>query len=60
MQVVIANLLESRRTKLEVITAEDHCTIEVSEEELTQGGEVEEKLISDLIQRHGVFSANSQ
>ncbi|PIK54374.1 putative phosphopantothenate--cysteine ligase [Apostichopus japonicus] len=51
-QVVIANLLESRRTKLEVITVEDHCTLILSEEELNKGGEVEEKLVADLIQRH--------
>lgn len=53
---MIANLLESRRTKLEVITVEDHCTLILSEKELNQGGEVEEKLVADLIQRHNNFS----
>ncbi|KAJ8036547.1 Phosphopantothenate--cysteine ligase [Holothuria leucospilota] len=57
-QVVIANLLENRRTKLEVITSQDHCTLTLMKEELEGGKELEEKLIADLVVRHNQF-ANS-
>uniref|UniRef100_A0A6J0SSV6 Phosphopantothenate--cysteine ligase isoform X1 n=2 Tax=Pogona vitticeps TaxID=103695 RepID=A0A6J0SSV6_9SAUR len=54
-QVVIANLLESRRTSVIVVTRDLETRLSLSEDEIAQGLEIEEKIVSHLESRHRDF-----
>ncbi|KAJ7306565.1 hypothetical protein JRQ81_009929 [Phrynocephalus forsythii] len=64
-QVVIANLLETRRTSVIVVTRDSETQLSLSEDEIARGLEIEEKIVSYLESQHGDFmqqgsSANKQ
>ncbi|XP_060614674.1 phosphopantothenate--cysteine ligase isoform X2 [Anolis sagrei] len=56
-QAVVANLLDSRRTVVTVVTRESEARLVLSEEESAQGLEIEDKIVGHLEARHRAFMA---
>ncbi|NXM27225.1 PPCS ligase, partial [Oxyruncus cristatus] len=54
-QVVVANVLESRRTSVIIVTRDSQTPLSLSEEEVAQGMEIEEKIVSYLQGQHTAF-----
>ncbi|NXI35068.1 PPCS ligase, partial [Galbula dea] len=54
-QVVVANVLESRRTAVIIVTRDSQTPLSLSDEEIAQGVEIEEKLVSYLQGQHTAF-----
>ncbi|XP_025909451.1 phosphopantothenate--cysteine ligase, partial [Nothoprocta perdicaria] len=54
-QVVVANILESRRTSVIIVTKDTETPLSLSEEEIAQGMEIEEKIVNHLQERHTAF-----
>nr|XP_008527967.1 PREDICTED: phosphopantothenate--cysteine ligase [Equus przewalskii] len=54
-QVVVANILESLRSLVVIITKDSETKLLLSEEELEKGIEIEEKIVDDLQSRHTAF-----
>lgn len=54
-QVVVANILESRRTSVIIVTKDSQTPLTLSEEEIAQGMEIEEKIVSYLQGQHTLF-----
>ncbi|XP_056400651.1 phosphopantothenate--cysteine ligase isoform X2 [Hyla sarda] len=53
--VVVANILDTLRTLVVIVTATEETKLSVSEEEERAGVEIEEKIIKDLTLRHTHF-----
>eukprot|EP00111_Clytia_hemisphaerica_P021061 TCONS_00062081-protein len=51
-QVVIANILQTRKKTVILITPEDEIPIWMSDQELDYGKEIEEKIVGELFRRH--------
>lgn len=51
-QIVIGNMLLTRKKVVHFITNDEERKIEMSDEELSQGLEIETKIISELIKKH--------
>ncbi|XP_054995158.1 phosphopantothenate--cysteine ligase isoform X2 [Sorex araneus] len=54
-QVVVANILESRRSFVVIVTKDSETKLILSEEEEEKGVEIEEKIVNDLKSRHTAF-----
>lgn len=54
-QVVVANILESRRTSVIIVTKDSQTPLSLSDEEIAQGMEIEEKIVSYLQSQHTAF-----
>ncbi|NXO01529.1 PPCS ligase, partial [Rhinopomastus cyanomelas] len=54
-QVVVANVLESRRTSVVIVTRDSETTLSLSDEEIAQGMEIEEKIVHFLQDQHSAF-----
>ncbi|XP_010154623.1 PREDICTED: phosphopantothenate--cysteine ligase [Eurypyga helias] len=54
-QVVVANVLESRRTSVIIVTKDSQTPLSLSDEEIAQGMEIEEKIVSYLQDQHTAF-----
>ncbi|NWS49391.1 PPCS ligase, partial [Probosciger aterrimus] len=54
-QVVVANILESRRTSVIIVTKDSQTPLSLSEEEIAQGMEIEEKIVNYLQGQHTLF-----
>ncbi|XP_069096876.1 phosphopantothenate--cysteine ligase isoform X2 [Pleurodeles waltl] len=54
-QVVVANLLDTRRSSVVVVTSNSESSISISESEAEGGVEIEEKIVGDLKTRHTCF-----
>ncbi|XP_072283290.1 phosphopantothenate--cysteine ligase [Pyxicephalus adspersus] len=54
-QVVVANVLDTRRSYVMVVTNTEEAKLSVSDEEESLGVEIEDKIISDLTSRHTHF-----
>ncbi|NXQ31716.1 PPCS ligase, partial [Alaudala cheleensis] len=54
-QVVVANVLESRRTSVIIVTRDSQTPLSLSNEEIAQGMEIEEKIVSYLQGQHTAF-----
>ncbi|XP_075762844.1 phosphopantothenate--cysteine ligase isoform X1 [Pelodiscus sinensis] len=54
-QVVIANVLDSRRTSVLLVTKDSEMKLSLSAEEIAQGMEIEEKIVSHLQSQHTAF-----
>ncbi|XP_012577563.1 PREDICTED: coiled-coil domain-containing protein 30-like [Condylura cristata] len=54
-QVVVANILESRRSFVVIVTKDSETKLLLSEEEVEKGIEIEEKIVNDLKSRHTAF-----
>ncbi|KAM9299038.1 phosphopantothenate--cysteine ligase [Gastrophryne carolinensis] len=53
--VVVANILDSRRSYVVVVTNSDEAKLQISDEEEKSGIEIEDKIINDLTARHTRF-----
>lgn len=54
-KVVIGNLLQSRKTKVVMVTANNSYDISLTEDEIKEGVEIEKKIINDLMKKHDDF-----
>uniref|UniRef100_A0A670K7X8 Phosphopantothenoylcysteine synthetase n=3 Tax=Podarcis muralis TaxID=64176 RepID=A0A670K7X8_PODMU len=54
-QVVVANVLDSRRTSVIVVTKDLETQLLLSDDEVAQGMEIEEKIVSYLESQHRAF-----
>ncbi|CAI5782629.1 Hypothetical predicted protein [Podarcis lilfordi] len=54
-QVVVANVLDSRRTSVIVVTKDLETQLSLSDDEVAQGMEIEEKIVSYLESQHRAF-----
>lgn len=54
-QVVVANLLETRKKEVIVVTKDLHKVIKLSDSQLESGVEIEEHIITELIAAHSNF-----
>ncbi|XP_032971350.1 phosphopantothenate--cysteine ligase [Rhinolophus ferrumequinum] len=54
-QVVVANILESRRSFVVIVTKDSETKLLLSEEEVEKGIEIEEKIVVHLQSRHTAF-----
>jgi len=52
LQVVIANILQTRKKTVILITPDDEVPIWMGDQELEYGKEIEEKIVSELYRRH--------
>ena len=58
-QVVISNILQTRRKTVVIVTASEENAIWMSDSELEQGKDIEEKIVADLVKKHGDFVRNN-
>ncbi|XP_023224703.1 phosphopantothenate--cysteine ligase-like [Centruroides sculpturatus] len=56
-KLVVANALHNRTKKVILVTKDDHSIIELKQEEIENGCEIEEKLVSDIVSRHNLYLA---
>ncbi|XP_067143279.1 phosphopantothenate--cysteine ligase [Centruroides vittatus] len=56
-KLVVANALHNRTKKVILVTKDDHSIIELKQEEVENGCEIEEKLVSDIVSRHNSYLA---
>lgn len=60
-QVVIANILQTRKKTVVLVTPFDEVPIWMSDQDLEMGKEIEEKIVSELTRRHfATSSANNE
>jgi len=59
-QIVIGNMLLTRKKVVHFITNDEERKIEMSDEELSQGLEIETKIISELIKKHDEWIEQSK
>lgn len=59
-QVVVANVLDTRKSKVVLVTKETETAICLPEEEAARGMEIEEKLIETLVRLHTEFCSSAQ
>lgn len=56
-QVVIANILQTRKKTVVLVTPFDEVPIWMSDQDLEMGKEIEEKIVSELTRRHFATSS---
>lgn len=56
--MVISNILQTRRKTVVIVTANEENAIWMSDSELEQGKDIEEKIVADLVKKHGEFIRN--
>ena len=54
-ELVVANILGSRKTEVVLVTLEEEVEVRLSEEEVGRGDEIEAKIIEAVLQRHQTF-----
>lgn len=54
-QIVIANLLETRKKEIFVVTKETQDCVSLSDTDIKNGKEIEELIIDCLVERHSQF-----
>ena len=54
-QVVIGNLLDTRKRRVVLVTSDTEQPIIMSDEEMTNGAEIEEKIVTALVKTHEQF-----
>ncbi|XP_077996910.1 phosphopantothenate--cysteine ligase-like [Glandiceps talaboti] len=54
-ELVLANLLETRRERVVIVARENEDVVSMTTEELEQGKEIEEKIVRTLQKRHDIF-----
>ena len=52
LKVVIANILQTRRKTVVLVTPTDESAIWMSDQDLEMGKEIEEKIVTELTRRH--------
>jgi phosphopantothenate-cysteine ligase len=51
-QVVVGNLLETRKKEVIIVTGDDHKWIRLSDDELASDVEIEQFIVDELARRH--------
>ncbi len=54
-RMVIANLLQTRKTEVTAVTADSAEQLKLLPEEAAEGGEIEAKIVDELVKRHDMF-----
>lgn len=54
-QLVIGNILDTRKVEVVFVTNEDEQWIKLDEKEIQDGVEIESKIVKNLVQRHQQF-----
>ena len=54
-QVVVGNILETRKSEVMIVTSNEVMPIKLDQNEQKNGLEIERKIIEDLVQRHTSF-----
>jgi phosphopantothenate-cysteine ligase len=57
LQMVIANILHTRKRRVVLVMPAASSEIVLSPEEMEAGIEIESKIVSDLVERHELFIA---
>ena len=52
MQVVVANLLETRKTTVTMVAEDSEEKLELTQEEMSKGVEIEEAVVNSLVIKH--------
>lgn len=55
LQLVIGNLLHSRKHHVVMVEPDTHYDITLNEAEMAEGVEIEQKIVADLVMRHNSF-----
>lgn len=58
-QLVIGNLLSTRKQEVVFVTTDSQYDIKLSAEDIQSDMEIEKKIIEDLVKRHDAFIAQS-
>ncbi|CAG8792289.1 12346_t:CDS:2 [Dentiscutata erythropus] len=58
-QIVIANLLDTRKREVILITRDSEFQIKLTEDEIAEGKEIEAKIIPELVKRHDEWIRNA-
>ncbi len=58
LQVVIANLLDTRKFEVVLVTRKSQQTIKMTSEDLNAGLEIEENIVKELVDRHSQFCSS--
>lgn len=58
-KLVVANALHNRTIRVILVTKDDHSVLELNQEEVKRGCEIEEKLVTDIINRHNSYLASN-
>jgi phosphopantothenate-cysteine ligase len=59
LQMVIANILHTRKRRVVLVMPTSSSEIVLSPEEMEAGIEIESKIVSDLVERHDLFISGS-
>ena len=54
-QLVVANILETRKKYVVMVTHESEQTVKMADEELSRGQEIEAKIVEEVVKRHRMF-----
>ncbi|XP_051161183.1 phosphopantothenate--cysteine ligase [Leptopilina boulardi] len=57
---VVANMLQTRKERVIIVSKEDDYEIIMKKSEISQGMEIEEKIIADLVEKHDKFIFNAE
>ena len=55
-QVVVGNILDTRKSEVVIVTKEQAVPIKLSRDELNSGTEIESKIVEELVKRHSDFA----
>lgn len=52
LQLVVANLLQNREARVIIVTPSEQEVIEMTNNEIKSGKEIEEQIVSNIIKKH--------
>ena len=53
---MVANLLETRKTTVTMVTVDSEEKLELTEDEMSKGIEIEESIVNSLVVKHQSFT----
>jgi phosphopantothenate-cysteine ligase len=59
-QLVIANMLQTRKQQVIIVSKETEYTLSLTNEQLNNGEEIEQLIINDLVEKHVKFIESKQ
>lgn len=60
LQLVIANVLHTRKQKVIIVSQEDIYIISLTNEQLNKGEEIEQLIVNNLIEKHQIFIQSTE
>ena len=57
--MVVANMLQTRKQEVIMVTKENDYLISLTEDEMNHGEEIEKLIVSDLVKKHAQFVTNA-